>query len=147
MGPCGRQLQCISSASFANVLCLICSLFFLICSTLLDCACSLESLFVFLNETNESQFCAVTKSSCSCSVFRHQPGSAALPGDQSHGVRFRSSFCSQHQPRLLSPALWLCQRTGIVPSCVSTKSKISPKILQESKSHSQTNQDFVPKRH
>lgn len=46
------------------------------------------------------------------SLCRHQPGSAPLPGEQSHRGRLWSSVCPQHQPRLLTSALWVCQRTG-----------------------------------
>lgn len=45
-------------------------------------------------------------------LSRHQPGSAPLPGQQSHRGRLWSRVCPQRQPRLLTSALWLCQRTG-----------------------------------
>lgn len=101
--------------------------FFLYVSfALLDCACLSESLIFFnlffLNESNECGRCSLTESSCSLSMLRHQPGSPALPGHQGHRGRLWSSFRPQHQPRLLTPAVWLCQRTGTVPWCLCAKS-------------------------
>lgn len=63
---------------------------------------------------NSSQACtvAVVKHALRFSSSRHQPGSAALSRDQSNGGRFWSSLCPQHQPWLLTPALWFCQRPG-----------------------------------
>lgn len=52
---------------------------------------------------------------CKPAIFlsRHQPGPPPLPGQQSNRGRLRSCICPQHQPRLLTSALWVCQRTGI----------------------------------
>lgn len=81
----------------------------------------LEKLDPFLISSHHPQLLSATLAvKCKFLLYlsRYQPGSTPLPGEQSHRCRLWSRVCPQHQSRLLTSALWVCQRTGpsICPS-------------------------------
>ena len=107
-------------------LCCVINLLFDSVFTQLDVGESLEFVFFeyFTNHTSFFFFFLFLKTvpllqrltACFILLCRYQPGSAALSGYQGNWGRIWRCVCPQHQPRLLTTSLRVCQRTGTVPA-------------------------------